>query len=495
MSRSKTRCTSDSLRLRYSIRSAMVPILSLCSAAKSMRSGSRAMLPSSRMISHSTAAGWSPASCARSQQASVWPARTSTPPACAMSGNTWPGWTMSAGVALGEAATLMVCARSAAEMPVVTPEAASMDTVKLVPCTERLRATIGKRFRRSACASVIGMQTRPLPNFAMKLIFSAVTNSAAKMRSPSFSRSSSSTSTAMRPAFSSAMISWIELRLMGVARVRARILRLSAPHRPRRAPHCAGAAAPAPAVRSEGSVRLLLAARLVAFDFLADARALARARSHVIELGAAHVAFPLQLDRVDRRGISLKGALDALARGHLAHGERGIDAAVLLGDHHALVGLHALALAFDDADVDDHGVARGKLGELLPHALDFLFFELLNDVHRFAPSSSSRLNSSSSLRSLSLIPRRSSSSGLRSQVRPSDCLSRQRSIWAWWPESSTGGTTSPAYVSGRVYCGQSSSPFTNESCSADNPSPSAPGNCRTTASISAIAASSPPERT
>src|SRR5439155_1727156 len=41
MSRSKTRCTSDSLRLRYSIRSAMVPILSLCWAAKSMRSGSR----------------------------------------------------------------------------------------------------------------------------------------------------------------------------------------------------------------------------------------------------------------------------------------------------------------------------------------------------------------------------------------------------------------------------------------------------------------------
>src|SRR6266849_9271877 len=104
----------------------------------------------------------------------------------------------------------------------------------------------------------------------------------------------------------------------------------------------------------EGTYRgLLLAALLVAFDFLADARALARARSHVVELGAAHVALPLQLDRVDQRGIGLEGALDALARGHLAHGERGIDAAVLLGDHHALVGLHALALAFDDADVDD----------------------------------------------------------------------------------------------------------------------------------------------
>src|SRR6266702_2437364 len=385
---------------------------------------------------------------------------------------------MSPGVALGEAATLMVCARSAAEMPVVTPDAASMDTVKLVPCTERLRATIGRRFRRSACASVIGMQMRPLPNFAMKLIFSAVTNSAAKMRSPSFSRSSSSTSTAMRPDFSSAMISWIELRLM-VSSVRARILRLS---------NKKGALAP---LAFRRAVRLLLAALVMAFDFLADARALAGELAHIVELGAAHVAFPLQLDRIDRRGKGLEGALDALPRGHFAHGERGIDPAVLLGDDHALVGLHALALAFDDADVDDHRVARRELGELLPHALDFFLFELLNDVHRFAPWSNSCLNSSSSLRSPSLIP---SSSGLLSHVRPRDCFSRQRAICAWWPERSTGGTVSPEYVSGRVYCGQSRSPFTNESCSADSPSPSAPGNCRTTASISTIAASSPPER-
>src|SRR6266576_546277 len=402
-------------------------------------------------------------------------------------------------------------------MPVVTPEAASMDTVKLVPCTERLRATIGKRFRRSACASVIGMQTRPRPNFAMKFIFSAVTNSAAKMRSPSFSRSSSSTSTAMRPAFSSAMISWIELRLM-MSSVRARILRRSEKvvgstfpsldkEGWREAPGWFDGEAryhPAPSGHSSSNeegkerrfaTRLLLAALLVAFDFLADARALARELAHVVELGAAHIALPLQLDRIDHRRIGLESALDALARGHLAHRERGIDAAVPLGDHHALVGLHALALAFDDADVDDHGVARGELGKLLPHALDFFLFELLNDVHRFAPSSNSCLNSSSSLRSPSLIPRRSSSSGLLSHVRPSDCFSRQRSICAWWPESSTGGTASPPYVSGRVYCGQSRSPFTNESCSADSPSPSAPGSWRTTASISTIAASSPPERT
>ena len=63
------------------------------------RSGSRAIVPSAFMISHSTAAGVRPASAARSQQASVCPARASTPPGCAISGNTWPGCTMSDGFA------------------------------------------------------------------------------------------------------------------------------------------------------------------------------------------------------------------------------------------------------------------------------------------------------------------------------------------------------------------------------------------------------------
>ena len=84
------------------------------------------------MISQITAAGVSPASCVRSQPASVCPARISTPPACATSGKTWPGWTMSVGFAW-RVATQTVRARSAAEMPVVTPSAASIDTVKFVP--------------------------------------------------------------------------------------------------------------------------------------------------------------------------------------------------------------------------------------------------------------------------------------------------------------------------------------------------------------------------
>ena len=95
--------------------------------------------------------------------------------------------------------------------------------MKLVPWTERFCATIGARLRRSACAAVIAMQISPRQWVAMKLIFSGVTKSAAKMRSPSFSRSSSSTSTAMRPALRSAMRSVMGERLtarpfaMGIA--------------------------------------------------------------------------------------------------------------------------------------------------------------------------------------------------------------------------------------------------------------------------------------
>ena len=53
------------------------------------------MLPSGFISSHSTPAGWHPASSARSTAASVCPCRSSTPPAFATSGNTCPGLTIS----------------------------------------------------------------------------------------------------------------------------------------------------------------------------------------------------------------------------------------------------------------------------------------------------------------------------------------------------------------------------------------------------------------
>ena len=115
----------------------------------------------------------------------------------------------------------MVSARSCAEMPVAMPSAASMEAVKLVPWRERFSLTIGRRPRRAACASVTGMQIRPRPCMARKLTFSGVTKSAAKTRSPSFSRSSSSTSTTMLPARISAMISATGLRDAALSRFMA----------------------------------------------------------------------------------------------------------------------------------------------------------------------------------------------------------------------------------------------------------------------------------
>ena len=90
------------------------------------------MVPSSFMISQITADGEQPAMAARSQPASVWPARMSTPPSTACSGKMWPGCTRSCGLAFDATAACTVRARSAAEMPVVTPVAASIETVKAV---------------------------------------------------------------------------------------------------------------------------------------------------------------------------------------------------------------------------------------------------------------------------------------------------------------------------------------------------------------------------
>src|ERR1700722_18574391 len=73
----------------------------------SIRSGTRAMVPSSFMISQMMPAGTMPARRARSTEASVWPARTRTPPLRARRGNMWPGRARSVGRALGSMATLM----------------------------------------------------------------------------------------------------------------------------------------------------------------------------------------------------------------------------------------------------------------------------------------------------------------------------------------------------------------------------------------------------
>ena len=126
----------------------MVPILRPWSRAKTIRSSSRAMVPSSRMISQITPDGLRPASRATSTAASVWPARTSTPPGRATSGKTWPGETRASGPLVESIATAMVRARSAALIPVVMPSRASIETVKAVSWRLPLERAIGSQPQR-----------------------------------------------------------------------------------------------------------------------------------------------------------------------------------------------------------------------------------------------------------------------------------------------------------------------------------------------------------
>jgi hypothetical protein len=117
----------------------------------------------------------------------------------AFSGKTWPGWTRSRGADSGSIATWIVRARSAAEMPVVIPSRASTDTVNAVSNGDSFLAAIRSRPSSSQRSGVSARQISPRPSLAMKLIASGVANCAAIVRSPSFSRSSSSQTTTMRP--------------------------------------------------------------------------------------------------------------------------------------------------------------------------------------------------------------------------------------------------------------------------------------------------------
>ena len=156
-------------------------------------------MPSSFITSQITPAGVRPARRARSTLASVWPVRSRTPPSLARSGNMWPGTTMSRGPDSGSIATWIVWARSWAEIPVLTPPAASIVTVKAVCSGASFFAAISFRPSRSQRSAVSARQTRPRASLAMKLTASGVANCAAITRSPSFSRSSPSQTTTMRP--------------------------------------------------------------------------------------------------------------------------------------------------------------------------------------------------------------------------------------------------------------------------------------------------------
>ena len=172
----------------------------------------RAMVPSSFITSQITAAGLSPASFARSTLPSVCPVRSRTPPGRARRGKTCPGMTRSSARQSSRTAIRIVVALSAAEMPVVTPSRASMETVKFVPNCEVLWLAIMGSFSLSQISGARERQMRPQPWWAIKLMISGVTNSAAMVRSPSFSLSSSSTRMIILPFLISEIASIVEHR-------------------------------------------------------------------------------------------------------------------------------------------------------------------------------------------------------------------------------------------------------------------------------------------
>src|SRR5690349_20770353 len=83
-------------------------------------------------------------------------------------------------------------------------------------------------------------------------------------------------------------------------------------------------------------------------DLFLDPGRFARQVAQVVQLGASHAAPALHGDLADSGAVHLKDALDALTMRNLANGERGVEAAVALGNHDAFVRLHTLAVAFYD---------------------------------------------------------------------------------------------------------------------------------------------------
>ena len=172
-----------------------------CSAIAN-NSSDRIIVPSSRIISQHRPHSGSPASRIRSTVASVWPLRSRMPFFFAISGNICPGRRKSSGFVSGSTHARAVIPRSSAEIPVVVV-LWSIDTVNAVSWLSVLSITICGNCSFRQISALIGIQIKPFACVAMKLTFSVVAKLAAQIRSPSFSRSSSSVTRIKCPCFSS----------------------------------------------------------------------------------------------------------------------------------------------------------------------------------------------------------------------------------------------------------------------------------------------------
>ena len=116
---------------------------------------------------------------------------------------------------------------------------------------------------------------------------------------------------------------------------------------------------------------------LLGNDALFDLRSLTGPVAKVIELSPANNTVANDLDMADTRAVVGEGSLNTDAVAYAANGEGLADAAALHLDDDAFKVLKPLAVAFNDLDVNTHGVADLELGEV---GTKLLFFELSDDV-------------------------------------------------------------------------------------------------------------------
>ena len=131
----------------------------------------------------------------------------------------------------------MEAARSCMETPVVQPcPSRSTVMVKGVSWMEVLLETCISRSSSRQRSLVMGTQSTPRPRVSMKLTFPASICWAAMMKSPSFSRSSSSTRMTNFPAFKSSMAFSMDCNLDSCISNIAIFLKLAKIHKIRETP-------------------------------------------------------------------------------------------------------------------------------------------------------------------------------------------------------------------------------------------------------------------
>ena len=101
--------------------------------------------------------------------------------------------------------TFIVLVLSSADIPVVIPADASTEILKAVDFLSSFTAVIGGTFNLSKSSDSIGTHTTPEVFLIMKFIDSVVIRDPGRIKSPSFSLSSSSTTTIACPSLNSSI--------------------------------------------------------------------------------------------------------------------------------------------------------------------------------------------------------------------------------------------------------------------------------------------------